>query len=119
MRRSFRRLRNVGTGVAAVLLLASASGLVSQRAAMDLTVDTPVSLTQVADRVRHLDRQQLAGALARAGLNIPPQIHAALFSRPARRRSSPDADCGNYSEPSSGTRKLRQIFRARLLGISV
>ena len=75
-----RRLRNgVGTGVAAVLLLASAPGLGSQRGAMDLTVDTPVSLAQVADRVRHVDRQQLAQALARAGLNILPRIHVTLI----------------------------------------
>jgi len=69
----------VGTGVAAVMLLASAPGLVSQRGGMDLTVETPASLAQVADRVRHVDRQQLAGALARAGLNIPPQIHVTLI----------------------------------------
>ena len=51
----------------------------SQRGEVDLTVETPVSLTQVADRVRRVDRQQLAGALARAGLNIPPQIHVTLI----------------------------------------
>src|SRR5918999_672180 len=46
---------------------------------MDLTVETPSSLAQVADRVRDVDRQQLAAALARAGLNIPPWIHVTLI----------------------------------------
>ena len=69
----------VRAGVAVALLLASAPGLVSQRGEMEVTVETPASLAPVADRVRHVDRQQLADALARAGLNIPPRIHVTLI----------------------------------------
>ena len=46
---------------------------------MDLTVETPASLAQVADRVRHVDSHQLAGAPPRARLNIPSQIHVTLI----------------------------------------
>jgi hypothetical protein len=82
--------KGVGTGLAAVMLLASASGLVSQRGQLDLTVETPASLAPVADRVRHVDRQQLVGALARAGLNIPPQIRVTLIAEDDRRaRATP------------------------------
>ncbi len=72
------------------MLLASASGLVSQRAELDLTVEAPASLAPVADRVRHVDRQQLVGALARAGLNIPPQIRVTLIAEDdLRARATP------------------------------
>jgi hypothetical protein len=82
--------KGVGTGLAAVMLLASASGLVSQRGQLDLTVETPASLAPVADRVRHVDRQQLVGALVRAGLNIPPQIRVTLIAEDDRRaRATP------------------------------
>jgi len=74
-----RWLRNrVGTGVATILLLASAPGFASQRE-VDLTVETPAALGQAANGVRRVDWQQLAEALARAGLNIPPQIHVTLI----------------------------------------
>jgi len=83
-------LKGVGTGLVAVMLLASASGLVPQRAELDLTVEAPASLAPVADRVRHVDRQQLAGALARAGLNIPPQIRVTLVAEDdPRARATP------------------------------
>jgi hypothetical protein len=71
-------VRNGASVCVAAVLLASAS-LASQHGEMDLTVETPASLAQVADRVRDVDRQQLAGALARAGLNIPPRIHVTLI----------------------------------------
>jgi hypothetical protein len=64
-------------GVAAVLL--ASAGLASQRGEMHLRVEAPASLARVADRVRDVDRQQLAGALARAGLSIPPRIHVTLI----------------------------------------
>jgi hypothetical protein len=86
-----RSQRN-GTGGAltAVMLLAGASGVVPQRAEPDLTVATPVSLAPVAERVRRLDRQQLAEALARAGLTIPPQIHITLIAQEdPRARATP------------------------------
>ena len=77
-------------GVAAVMLLSSASGLVSQRGGLGLTVEAPASLAPSADRVRRVDRQQLAGALARAGLNMPPQIHVTLIAEVDRRaRATP------------------------------
>lgn len=62
-----------------VLLLACASALVAQRSELGLTVDAPPSLAPVADRVRHIDRQPLAGALARAGLHVPPEIRVTLI----------------------------------------
>jgi hypothetical protein len=72
------------------MLLASASGLVAQRGDLSLTVETPPSLAPVADRVRHVDRQQLAGALARAGLHIPPQIRVTLIAEDdLRARATP------------------------------
>lgn len=41
-------------------------------------------------RVRHVDRHQLAGALARAGLSIPPQIHVTLIpEHDPRARATP------------------------------
>ena len=69
----------VCSGGAAILLLAGAPALVSQRGGMELAVEAPASLAEVADRVRHVDRQPLAGALARAGLDIPPMVHVTLI----------------------------------------
>ena len=65
--------------IATLLLLASAPGFASQRGEVDLTVETPASLAQAADSVRRVDWHQLAGALARAGLNVPPRIHVTLI----------------------------------------
>ena len=86
-----RSLRNgIGAALTAVMLLASASGLVPQRGELDLTVEAPASLAPAADRVRRVDRQQLAEALARAGLNIPPQIHVTLIAEDdLRARATP------------------------------
>jgi hypothetical protein len=73
-----RRPRNRVSAVAAVLLMATAR-LTSQRGGMELTFNAPASLAQVADRVRDLDQQDLAWALARAGLRVPPRIHVTLI----------------------------------------
>lgn len=62
------------------MLLASASGFARQRGELDLTVEAPASLAPAADRVRRMDREQLAKALARVGLNIPPQIRVTLIA---------------------------------------
>ena len=62
------------------MLLASASAFARQRRELDLTVEAPTSLAPAADRVRRMDRAQLAQALARVGLNIPPQIRIMLMA---------------------------------------
>jgi len=72
------------------MLLASASGVMPQRGELDLTVETPASLAPAADRVRRVDRQQLAEALARAGLTIPPPIRVTLIAEDdLRARATP------------------------------
>ena len=72
------------------MLLASASGFARQRGALDLTVEAPASLAPASDRVRRIDRAQLARALARVGLNIPPQIHVTLIAEDdLRARATP------------------------------
>jgi hypothetical protein len=72
------------------VLLASASGVVAQRSDPGLTVDAPRSLAPVADRVRHVDRQPLAGALVRAGLHMPPEIRVTLIAEDdLRARATP------------------------------
>ena len=78
MRRSLRN--GVGALLATIIVLASASGFARQRGELDLTVEAPASLASAADRVRRMDREQLAKALARVGLNIPPQIHVTLIA---------------------------------------
>ena len=78
MRRSLRN--GVGALLATIIVLASASGFARQRGELDLTVEAPASLAPAADRVRRMDREQLAKALARVGLNIPPQIHVTLIA---------------------------------------
>jgi LPXTG-motif cell wall-anchored protein len=72
------RRRHRPGAVAAVLVLATA-GLTSQPGGMELTFDAPAPLVPVADRVRAFDRQDLARALARAGLRVPPRIHVMLI----------------------------------------
>jgi hypothetical protein len=82
--------KDTGAGLTAVILLVSASGLVPQRGELALTVTTPASLAPAADRVRRVDRQQLAEALARAGLTIPPRIHITLIEEEdPRARATP------------------------------
>jgi hypothetical protein len=76
-----RSLRNTIVAVlATVMLLAIASAFARQRSELDLTVEAPTSLAPAADRVRRMDREQLAQALARVGLNIPPQIRITLMA---------------------------------------
>ena len=80
----------IGAVLATVMLLASASGFARQRGALDLTVEAPASLAPASDRVRRIDRAQLAQALARVGLNIPPQIHVTLIAEDdLRARATP------------------------------
>jgi hypothetical protein len=82
--------KGTGIGLTAVLLLASASGAAPQRGELDLTVAAPTSLAPTADRVRRVDRQQLAEALARTGLGIPPQIYITLIAEDdPRARATP------------------------------
>ena len=98
MSRSLRR--GTGAGLTAVMLLAGASGLVPQRGEPDLTVEAPASLAPAADRVRRLDRQQLAEALGRAGLSIPPQIRVTLIAEDdLRARATPGWIVGLASGP--------------------
>ena len=77
-----RSLRNGISALclATVMLLPSASGFARQRGELDLTVEAPASLAPAADRVRRINSEQLAQALARVGLNIPPQIRVALIA---------------------------------------
>ena len=87
------RMPRTGTGAAltAVILLASVSGVMPQRGEVHLTVDAPASLAPAADRVRRVDRQSLAEALARAGLTFPPQIHVTLIAEDdLRARATPE-----------------------------
>ena len=100
----------IGAGVVALLLVGSAAIVVSQGGGMDLTVETPASLAQVAEHVRQVNRQQLAEALARAGLNIPPQIHITLIPEDdPRARSTPSWLVGL----ASGSRDIA-IFPGRI-----
>ena len=68
-----------GASVCLAAVLLAVAALASQRGELDLTVEAPTSLAPAADRVRAVDRQQLAGALGRAGLGIPPRIHVTLI----------------------------------------
>ena len=70
----------IGVVLVTVVLLASASGVARQRGELDLTVEAPASLAPAADRVRRMDRDPLAQALARVGLTIPPQIRITLIT---------------------------------------
>ena len=62
------------------MLLATASGIARQRGELDLTVEAPASLAPVAERVRRMNREQLAKALARVGLKMPLQIRVTLIA---------------------------------------
>ena len=53
-------------------------GLHAQEARLDLRVEAPPSLAELAARVEGLDRQQLAAALTRAGLPAPPRVDLTL-----------------------------------------
>lgn len=53
-------------------------------------IDAPPSLAHLAERVRNIDQQRLAGALARAGLHVPPLIHVTLIpENDSRARATP------------------------------
>ena len=67
------------TYIAGFILLAGASGLMRQRGELYLTIDAPPSLAPMVGRVWNIDRQQLAAALARAGLTWPPRVHVTLI----------------------------------------
>lgn len=72
------------------MLLAGASPFARQRGELDLTVETPASLAPAAERVRRMDRQPLAEALARAGLAIPPEIRVTVIAEEdPRARATP------------------------------
>lgn len=76
--------------VAGFILLAGASASMLQRGELNLTIEAPPSLALVAGRVRNIDRQQLAAALARAGLDLPPRVHVTLLPEDdARARATP------------------------------
>lgn len=94
-------MRNgLGAVLAAVMLLAYASGVARQRGDLDLAVEAPASLAPVADRVRRLDREPLAAALARVGLAMPPQIRVTLIAEDdPRARAVPEWTVGLASGP--------------------
>ena len=106
--------RSQGTRIAGVLItivvLASASDIARQRGALELTVEAPASMAAVADRVRRLDREPLAQALAGAGLDVPPQIRVTLIAEDdMRARAIPVWTVGL----ASGPRDIA-IFPARI-----
>ena len=79
------------TGLVGVLLLAGAPGSLARQALdVDLRVDAPPSLAGLAERVRSIDQQRLAAALARAGLAVPPLVQVTLIPEAdARARATP------------------------------
>lgn len=74
-------------GIAGFLLLGGVSGVMAQRGQVGLTVEAGPSLGPLADRVRNIDRQQLAVALAQAGLSVPPQVRVTLIPEEDARAS--------------------------------
>ena len=77
-------------GIAGLVLLGGVSGAMAQRGQVDLTVEAGPSLGPLADRVRNIDRQPLAVALAQAGLSMPPQVRVTLIAEDdARARETP------------------------------
>ena len=78
------------SGIAGFVLLGGVSGAMAQGGQVDLTVDAGPSLGSLAERVGRIDRPQLAAALARAGLNVPPQVRVTLIPEDdARARATP------------------------------
>ena len=77
-------------GAAGITLLAGVTGSMAQGGQVNLTVEAEPTLGPLVERVRNIDRQQLAAALARAGLDVPPQIHVTLITEDdARARATP------------------------------
>jgi len=99
-----------GTGLAAIVLLVTASRAVPEQGELDLTVDTPASLAPAAERVRRVDRQPLADALARAGLDVPSEIRITLIAEDdLRARATPVSIVGL----AAGSRNIA-IFPERI-----
>ncbi len=68
--------------VAALVLLASPPSLKAQGSEQTSplgVINAPPALAQVTDRVRRIDRQQIADALTRAGLAMPSDIRVELI----------------------------------------
>jgi len=80
-------------------------------ATAQITVDAPLSLAGIADRVRHVNLPALQAALERAGLSLPATIHVTLL---------PNDDPGARSVPdwlvglASGSQDI-VIFPQRVL----
>jgi hypothetical protein len=73
-----------------LLVLGILAGVLTPVAGQDLTVTAPPSLAPVAVRLRTLDRQPLATALANAGLDVPATIRVTLIDEDdSRARSTP------------------------------
>ena len=70
------RLRAQTAGVILSSVLASGSTTVT---ALELSVDAPPSFARIARHIEAIDSEQLAEALARAGLNLPPRVHVTLL----------------------------------------
>lgn len=66
-------------GIVGLMILAGVTGSMAQPDRVDLTVEAGPSLDLMADRVRNIDRQQLAVMLARAGLDVPPRVRVTLI----------------------------------------
>lgn len=97
-------------GIAAFVLLAGTTGSMARYGDLDLTVVAAPSLASMADRVRNLDRRQLAAMLARAGLDAPPQVHVTLIPEDdSRARATPSWIVG----AAFGSREIA-IFPARV-----
>jgi len=62
------------------MFVASVAGATAQGGQMDLRVDAGSLLDPLGDRVRNIDRQELAAVLGRAGLDVPPQVHVTLIA---------------------------------------
>src|SRR5688572_27780235 len=77
--------------VATFVVMAALLAVPETAAGIELTIDAPPSLMAVATRIRNVDEQPLADALARAGLELPPRVHVTLISEndPRVRDTSP------------------------------
>ncbi|MGH2398947.1 MAG: hypothetical protein ACRDF6_03805 [bacterium] len=64
--------------IAAFALLAHVPLAGAQSRPPDLAVEAPPSRASAADLVRNIDREALAAAFARAGLQVPPRIRVTL-----------------------------------------
>lgn len=77
--------------------------------ALVLTIDAPPHLAPAAERLRAIDREDLAAALGRAGLDVPPSAHVTLIAEDdPRARATPRWIVGR----ATGARDI-VIFPAR------